>query len=228
MEKIPILCDSSSLIALTDSCFLDIVYNLHKSGNASFLIPDSVRRECIDRPLTIKQYSMAAVRLLDAVNDGVLEEIKMNLDIDIDQVLEISNNIFYARGKSMHLVDRGEAGLIAAANKLDIKSILMDERTTRMLIEEPDALKSHLANELNVHIAVNEANMAKFQEMTKGINVFRSSELILIAYEKGWFNRFQGIEIDALRAALYRVKFAGCSVSFDEIDEAVSVYVSKR
>ncbi|MCD6549139.1 hypothetical protein J7K41_00285 [Candidatus Micrarchaeota archaeon] len=228
MKSKDIICDASSLIALTDSCFLDILYEMHNRYGIRFLIPESVRYECIEHPLNIKEYAMSAIRILDAYHDGVIEVVGSNVDKEINDILHITNNLFYARGKSIHLVDRGEAGMIAIANDLNINNLLMDERTTRMLIEAPMEIKRHLENELNVHIAVNEKNLDRFHEMTRGINVFRSAELIALAYERGWFDRFQNIELKALQAALYRIKFAGCSIGFKEIERLIDYYRRKR
>jgi hypothetical protein len=51
------------------------------------------------------------------------------------------------------------------------------------------------------------------------LKVLRSSELVMLAYENGYFKSFQKIHAQALEAALYKIKFAGCSITFEEITE---------
>ena len=224
MKGKDIICDASSLIALTESCFLWLLYDLNRKHGFRFLIPDMVEYECIRRPLNIKEYSMDAIRLEDAVNDGVLEVIRdEDINSEMVKIMNFSNHLYYARGKPIHLVDRGEAAMIALADKYDIDLLLMDERTTRLLIEDPMSIKKHFENEFNVHIGVNETSLRELQSRLEGLKVIRSSEIITLGYRIGLFNKFQHIEKDALEAALYRVKFRGCSISFDEINEILQM-----
>jgi hypothetical protein len=44
----------------------------------------------------------------------------------------------------------------------------------------------------------------------------------MLAYEKGYFKSFGRLQTEALEAALYKVKYSGCSISFDEIMDYVS------
>jgi hypothetical protein len=57
--------------------------------------------------------------------------------------------------------------------------------------------------------------------MTKGLKILRSSELVIFAYKKGYFDSFSDPKT-VLKSALYRLKYTGCSLSFEEIDDYIS------
>ena len=122
----------------------------------------------------------------------------------------------------MQLVHQGEAEVLAAAAELGVNDILIDERTTRMLVEAPSAIRDHMEREFGKRINFDERNLARFQDMTRGLNLIRSTELLIMAYEHGYFGEFKELERQALGAALYNLKFAGCAVGFDEIQEFMS------
>jgi len=55
-----------------------------------------------------------------------------------------------------------------------------------------------------------------------GIRFFRSSELLLLAYEKGYFADYGKLKEDAIEASLYKLKYSGCAVGFGEISDYIS------
>jgi len=217
-----ILCDSSSLISLTDSCFVHVFYMLKQRFKGSFLIPRAVEYEAIERPLGMKSHALHAVRLKRAVNDGTLNVVDMDLREQARDIAFLANNIFFLNNRPMQLVHAGEAEVLAAARELGVNNILIDERTTRMLVEAPSAIRDHMEREFGKRINFDERNLARFQDMTRGLNLIRSTELLIMAYEHGYFGEFKELERTALGAALYNLKFAGCAVGFDEIQDFMS------
>lgn len=214
-----IVCDASSLISLTDSCLLGALSEVKKYLNGDFLIPESVKYECIDYPLRIKSHTLPALRLKQAVNEGILTPIDTKELKGKNKILSVVNNIFYIDGKALKLVHEGEGEMLALAEELGINNILIDERTTRMMVEAPFALKEHLENEFRKKVFINNEYLSEFIEITKNLNIFRSSELVIIAYEKGYFRNYGELEKFAVEASLYALKFAGCGISFEEIRE---------
>lgn len=219
-----ILCDSSSLISLTDICLEGILRFFHKN-NVIFIIPPSVEYEIITRPLNMKMraYQLSAMRLKKLLDDEVLMKVEAETDAPAKEILKLANSIFFAKGKPMHMVDMGEAEMIALAKSLRINTILMDERTTRMLLEAPFEIKDHLEEELRINVMVNSSHLQKFLDIVSGMRVIRSSELVAVAYEKGHFDIFGSDKKKMLEAALYKTKFSGCSVRFDEIEEFMRI-----
>lgn len=88
-----------------------------------------------------------------------------------------------------------------------------------MLIEAPLELKSHMESEFRSNVEVNENALRKLLDMTNGLNFFRSTELAIVGYEKGLLKDYGEMERRAVEAVLYGLKFAGCGVSFSEIEE---------
>lgn len=216
-----VLCDASSLIALTESCFLGVLSFL-RSSKVNFIIPEKVKYECIGRPMSIKKHSLHAIRLQRMVDEGALKVVEAEIDAETKRIMELANKIFYSRGKPIHLIDIGEAAMIALAKELGARYILMDERTTRTLIESPERLKEHFEREFRTHVATNENNLKEFGDICEGLMVFRSSEIIAIAYDKGYFNsKFGKNKKKALEAGLYSLKFNGCAISFEEIESYI-------
>ena len=224
MEK-SLLCDSSSLISLTEAALEDILYFMKEKFGIKFIIPPSVEYESITRPLQgdLKSHSFSAMRLKRALLDNALVKIDHNGEVKrtTNEVLRLTNNLFFMKGNPLRLVQIGEAEMIALAKELDVKYILIDERTTRMLIESPFRIKEHLEQEFGVSIMVNKVNLTRFSEITHGMEPIRSSELLIVAYEGGFLDKFKEFKKQALEAALYKIKFSGCAIRFDEIADAV-------
>ncbi len=229
MEK-PIVCDSSSLISLTESCFFPVIDYLTKKDHLRFLITEGVVYETISHPLRIlrESYALSALKVKDAVEKGViLERVRDEKTIKLtEELLECANNMFYMRGRPLELVHEGEAEMLAFAYANDIPFVLMDERTTRLLVESPLAVKDHLESEFHINVMVNKDKIHEFRDITEGISVVRSIELLAFAYTRGYFDHFSEKQ-EIFRAALYKLKYSGCAISYDEIEEVFS-YICKR
>jgi hypothetical protein len=91
--------------------------------------------------------------------------------------------------------------------------IVIDERTTRILIEKPVNLEELLSRKLHTKIKTVKKNFDYF----KNFQVIRTVELMYIAWKKGLVEIKDGVSI--LDALLYALKSKGCAVSDDEIDE---------
>ncbi len=221
MKTRDILCDSGSFISLTSTCMDNIMYFFAENFNVRFIIPPSVEEEAVTYPLRkkMKKHSFSAIRILDLMNDGVIMKTETDASDEAKRIMKLANNLFYVKGKPVRILHMGEAEMLAMANKLGIEYILIDERTTRMLIEAPFSIKMHFEEEFRANVMLNKNNLRELTKITEGLHAMRSSELIILAYEKGFFKRFQGMEMEALKAALYRVKYSGCSIRFSEIEE---------
>lgn len=221
MRSKEILCDSGVFISLTMSCLEPILRFLHEKHGVNFIVPPSVEIEMVKRPLSkgMKHYAFSAIKIKEAINDGLIIPVNADVKADMNRILGSANSLFFAKGKPIQLIQEGEAEMLALAKRLGIDSILIDERTTRMLIEAPYRIKEHLAVELGVNIMVGKKSLSDFSSFTKGMTAIRSSELVVIAYESGFFDHFNDLKKQALEAALYKIKFSGCSLRFDEIEE---------
>lgn len=215
-----VLCDSSSLISLTGACLDNVLYFLKDRFGIRFLIPPSVEEECVTAPLSkgLKEYAFSARKIERAIENNVLYRTQME-PATTHSFLSCANNLFFIRGKPLPLVHRGEAEVLAFANESGISTLLIDERTTRLLIEAPFRIKEHLELEFRVNIMLDRNNLSRFSELTRNFEVIRASELLILAYEHGFMDEFKNTKKDALEAALHKLKYSGCAIRFDEIKE---------
>ncbi len=228
LNRNSIVCDASSLISLAEGCMLDVLSLLHQYMYGDFIYPRTVRYESIEHPLNMKEHSLRALRLMDYEHGGVLKVVDLDVTRQMKDIMNISNSIFKVKGKPIKLVDPGEAAQVALAIELGISNILIDERTMRTLIEAPFKLKKHLEREFKKDIYVEDRLLDRLLDLSENLKIIRSSELVILAYEKGYFDRYGEHKQDALQSALYTLKFSGCSISFEEIDEIMrEVYAGK-
>lgn len=223
MGNIDVLCDTSTLVSLTTSCLDASLHFLHERLGFRFIIPPSVETEAVTRPISagLKQYSFSALKISQAMNKRVVIRVDAETRGEANRVLNLTNNLFFVKGRPLTLVQLGEAEMVGLARVLGLSALAIDERTTRMLIESPFKIKEHLEQEFGVNILVNKDNLMNFSEYTKGMEVIRSSELVILAYENGFFDHFDKLRKSVLEAALYKLKFSGCAIRFDEIETFV-------
>ena len=216
-----VLCDSGSLISLTASCLDNALYFFAENAGLKFVIPPSVEYETVKRPMegNIRKHLFSAIRIKDAIEDGVVVVVDAKVENEGKRIMDSANSMFYIKGKPIRLIQFGESEMLALAHELGVETILLDERTARLLIEAPFRLKEHLEKEFNVNVMVNKNSYRELASRISSLSVIRSSELIMLAYEKGYFRNFVNLQEAALEAALYKMKFAGCAISFDEISQ---------
>jgi predicted nucleic acid-binding protein len=215
------ICDSGVLISLTAGCLDGILYHFAERNNVRFVIPPSVEYETVTRPLynNLKKHLFSAIRIKDAIADGIVEVVDAKVEDEGRRIMNSANGLFYIQGKPVRLVQYGESEMLALALALGVDNILVDERTTRILIEAPFQLKAHLESEFGVNVMVNKASLRELSSRVSQLKVLRSSELVMLAYEHGFFKNFTNLQREAVEAALYKMKYCGCSISFDEIRE---------
>ncbi|MFH1664261.1 MAG: hypothetical protein ABH986_05680 [archaeon] len=212
--------DSSSIISISQNCLMNVLENLSKKTKSRFLIPKSVEFESVTKPLSINRFELNALRIKKAVDSGWLG---LEEEIDSTQILELSNNIFFAENHPIKIIHQGEAETIALYKKTNAFAMVIDERTTRMLLEEPENLAKKLRFNYRKKIKVNKKNLRDFFSVAGKIKIVRSAELIAKAFELGCFEGELESSLKALEAALYALKFNGCAISLDEIRDYVGV-----
>ena len=103
----------------------------------------------------------------------------------------------------------------------------MDERTIRLLIEDPKKLEHILEHRLHTKVYVEGKNLRKFRDFTKNIKLIRSVELVTLAYELGLLDKYipnlPGGKKTLLESLLWGVKLDGCSVSKREIGQIMRI-----
>lgn len=221
--KRAIIFDAGTLISLSMAGLLEVLEELKKNFDGYFLITPKVKEEIIDRPIKIKKFELEALRAKILFEKKVIE-LPESLGIDnkilrdkANEILEMSNSFFRGPQENVKIMHLGEASCLALSKMLNEKGIEniigVDERITRMLVEKPENLKNLLNKKLHTSIKMNKQDFSYF----KDFKVIRSTEIIYIAWKKGLIDLRDGE--DVLDALLYALKFKGCSISSDEIEE---------
>lgn len=214
-----IICDSSALISLAETCNISSLYFL-REFNASFLITPAVKDEIIRRPMLTKQYEFSALRLKKLIDDRVVQIITSpTLVQETRNILSICNSVYSVNGRTLKIIQEGEAQCLAIFESAKANALLIDEKTTRMLIEDPLRMRNIIQSEYTKPVLINENRLAEFKKRTKDIKVIRSAEIIAISAIKGFFRDFRDSEHEAFKASLYALRNAGCNLSQEEIHE---------
>jgi len=213
-----LIFDSGPLINFAMNGSLHILEKLKKEFNGDFLITKEVKQEIIDTPLTIKRFELEALQLKSLYDKNIIKLADITpqqvdeLRKKRDEIMNTANTTFKTKKRYIHLLDKGESAVLALSNIIKPNLIVIDERTTRILCENPENLKKLLEKKLHTSITSNKKNYSYF----KDYKVIRSTELAYIAYKKGLFD-IKDPKI--LEAALYALKYKGCSISEAEIEE---------
>ena len=217
-----IIFDSGALISFSMNGITDIIKRLKEIFKGKFLITSEIKKEIIDTPMKIRRFGLEALKLKHLLDEGVLE-LPSSLGIKdseitkkTNEILNVANATFNGDGKDIHIMHTGEASSLALGkilNERKIKNVIViDERTTRILVEKPENLIRIFERKMNTKITVKQQNYKVF----KDFRIIRSAELVYVAHKKGLIKLKDG---NVLSNLLYAVKFKGAAISGDEIEE---------
>ena len=117
---------------------------MKKAFGGHFIIPEPVKKEVMDNPMSVKRFELEALRLKELMNEGVLE-LPSAIGISDKQINPITNemmgkanNMFRTPQGNIKMIHDGETACMALGRILEDKkiefAICIDERNTRMLI----------------------------------------------------------------------------------------------
>ncbi len=218
MELKALVFDSSTIITLALNNLLSVLAPLKRKFKGRFFVTSSIKKEIIDNPMRIKRFELEALMISNLLKEGVLEIYKEDLKEETGSFLDKANNIFEVNGEKIKLMHEGEASCLALYTALKNKgykiALVIDERTTRMLCENPENLEKLFEKKLHADVLI-KGNPQIF----KSFEIIRSAELCFVAYKNKIIN-LPSTSIQAIDALLYAVKFQGCSISSEEIEKA--------
>ena len=216
-----LIFDSGTLINLSMNGLLDILERLKKNFDGKFLITREVKYEVIDRPIGIYRFELGAIRVQNLIDSGVLElpsAIGISDELikkETEALMETANHSVQVDGRWVDIVNNGEISCLALSRELSERKIenmiAIDERTTRVLSENPESMERMMSEKIHRRVHVDEEKLKTFSEF----RFIRSSEIVYVAYKRGLTN-VEGKK--ALEALLYATRFKGAAISFEEID----------
>lgn len=225
--------DTGPLITLTLNNLLWIIKPLKEQLQGDFHICPAVFQELIKKPLTTKKYKFEALQVLPHIMDKTIEVHKdEKCKNKANELLELANSCFVAKDSYIKICHIGEMEAIATAIEIGAETLVIDERTTRTLIENPYSLSEHLSKKLHTNVQVQRDNLEKLTKEIGKLNVIRSFELGIAAFELGILDIYmlkqeeQLDEVDDIRGAvlegvLWAIKLSGCSVAGEDIDKVL-------
>ena len=214
------VADSSTLIALAETGTLDALAFLKKQNGARFFVPPAVVFESIEHPEQIQRFAFSAFRIEKALKDGWIERTpSRTAPSKTQEILQYANAVFSVNGQNLKVLHQGEAEALAAYKEMQSNAILVDEKTTRLFIEDAGLLQQSLEQEYRGRIKINQKALDALKRMLQGMNAIRSTEILAIAFEHGYFDGFGPNADAAFHSALYAVRNAGCSITTHELLE---------
>ncbi len=221
-----IIFDSSTIISLAMNNLLWILQPLKEIYKGEFFITESIKKEIIDRPFHIKRFKLESIQISNEIERGVIKIYSGDLSIETKELSEIANKIFYGKNNPLQIIDEGELSALVLGKKINAEALIVDERTTRLLVESPKTLQLIFKGKFKEEIRMDNQKLKEFREKVGNIKILRSVELGVIAYEKGIFNSYlqdtdKQTRKDLLDALLWSMRFKGCSISETEMQEII-------
>jgi hypothetical protein len=213
-----LIFDAGPLISLALSGMLGILEKV-KNKEIEFIITPQVKKEVIDRAMTIKKYKLEAVRISDLLEKGILKissEFIKDEDLFKETIncVNLSKKLISVGKEKISIIQEGEASCLAFSKLIGKENlIVIDERTTRMVSESIDNLKELMSKKLHMKIQINRKELDYF----KNFRYIRSSELMFLAFKRGLIDLKKDKE--TLDALLYSLKFRGAAISSREIEK---------
>lgn len=222
-----IVFDAGPVISLTTNNLLWVLDYLKEHFNGDFYIPQGVKHELVDKPLSSKRFKFEALQVDFRIRKSVLSVIETpKIKMLAEELLHLGNHVFKTKGNWLRIVHYAEMEALATAILMNSSAVVIDERTTKLLVEEPSALQKTLQKTLRSRVFVDKKNLDKIHNWIKNIKILRSVELVLIAYEKGILDKYlmegESSRKTLLESLLWGVKLHGCAISRREIDELVA------
>lgn len=218
-----LLFDSGPVISLTTSNLLDILEPLKRRFDGAFVITPAVKRELVERPLTIKRFEFEALQVSKIIDDGILTLADADVSGRTAHLLKLANRCYQSKGENLHIVHEAEIGLLAAAREFPDSTMVIDERTMRLLLEDPEDLRKLLEQRLHAPVTLRKDALRELQREAGTVRMIRSAELAVTAIAIGVLQGLAphgryGQEL-LLDAVLWRLKSNGCGISAEEIEE---------
>jgi hypothetical protein len=218
-----IIIDSGSIITLALNNLLSLLPKLKAAYPIRFCITEPVKAELVDHPLSTKKFKFEALQVLSLIRSGTLELVKdPSINVKTQQLLSVANTSFVANGFPMHIVHEAEISAISAALIFKADAVMIDERTTRYLFENPEKLRYVLSHKLHTKMEIDRKSLQDIKRLRANVKFIRSAELVAIAFEKGLLDEFlpasedpKGTLLDAL---LWGLKLGGCAISTRDLE----------
>lgn len=221
-----LIFDSGPLISIIESGLFSVLPKLKEKFAGQFLIPRGVKKEIVDKPITIKRFKFEALRVLSLIEQKVFEVIDdPAVTKKARQLEKLGNSILWAYNHPIKIMQLGELEVLAAALLYNVDTIVVDERVTRTLIENPQGLKKLMERRLHTKLRVDNKALKEFEKLFRNITIVRSVELLAVAFDLNLLDNYvvnvPHARRELLDSVLWGAKLHGCSVTDREIETII-------
>lgn len=214
--------DSGPVISLAMNNLLWLLAPLKEKFSGEFYITPSVRHELVEKPLQIKRFEFEAVQIIKLIEQGVLKLSAVN-ELEAKSIVSTANSSFTCKGKFLRIIQDAEIETLVLANESETKTAVVDERTVRLLLEDPESLRLLLEKRLHSPVRMQQNTIKKFQRSLADTKIIRSAELAASAFLLGLFDpmvpKVKTGKLLLLDAVLWGVKSSGCAITGQEIED---------
>ena len=96
----------------------------------------------MDRPLATKKFRLEALQVLHQIQGGKFKLYHtLKTESLTKEILGIANSTYKAKNNWIRIVSHAEVSVLATAIELGSSAVVIDERTIRLLIEDPEKIK---------------------------------------------------------------------------------------
>jgi len=226
-----IVFDTGPIISLTVTNLLWILEEFKMKFGTSFALPIGVKHELVDKPLETRRFKFEAIQVQRLLERNIFSLVpEENIRGRALELLRLANSLLSFKGKPIQIVQQGEMETLACAIEYRASAVVIDERITRLLIENPLGLKNLMEKRLHMSLYLDMRVLKKLKEELSNLIVFRSIELVTISFEVGILDplivHIPHAKRELLESVLWGVKLAGCSVGEDEINMIVKKFAA--
>ncbi len=206
--------DSSTIISLSINCLLNIFDKFKERGHR-FIIPVWVYDEVVKNSIRIQRFAFEGYRIKKRVEEGIFEVYHGKISQQAREFLSYINRSFYAKNNPIRIIHPADAEAMILAKRIG-DALIVDERNMRMVTENPEGMQKLLERKLHRHIRVDKKNLKEALSFIEDLPVLRSVDLVCVAWKDGLIPYDSK---DVLKSILLSLKFSGCAISFDEINQ---------
>ncbi len=219
MKEKKIILDSGPIITLAlNNNLLWLLEKTKSLYNFHFYITEAVKKEIIDNPLATKKFKFEAIQVMRLLNKGIIEVAPDKpIKEQTEEFLNLANSSLSTQKRNLELVHYAEVSAVAAFFHLKADAMMIDERTTRYLLERPKKLQGIMSHKLHTKVNINNKPLSDLRRKTKGIRLIRSAEFVAVCFEKGLLDEFlpdiPNSRKTLLDAIIWGMKLNGCAIS---------------
>jgi len=222
-----IVFDSGPIITFALNSLLPMMKFLQEEYKGIFYIPNDVEKEIIAQPSKSKKFGFESYMVRGLLKDNIVEVFDTKIYRQETEIITtLANGIYSINGRDLYILNAGELDALVLAKNINADAVVVDERTTRVILENPYRLVKYLEKKFHGKVEINKDKLKEFEKHFSTLKIIRSVELALVAFDKGYFDTMAAYEnkIDFVSSLLWALKLHGSAVSEREIAALIKYY----